>query len=65
MPGAALHLERGGSVHQKAFGRLSFDDGAAAVTTSTVFDAASLTKVVTTAPSVMLLVEDGDRKSVV
>jgi len=59
LPGAALHLERGGSVHQKAFGRLSFDDGAAAVTTSTVFDAASLTKVVTTAPSVMLLVEDG------
>ncbi len=59
LPGAVLHLERGGSVHRKAFGRLSFDEGAAAVTPATVFDAASLTKVVATAPSVMLLVEDG------
>lgn len=59
MPGAVFHLERAGMAYQKAFGRYSYEDGAAAVTPATVFDAASLTKIVATAPSVMLLAEDG------
>lgn len=59
MPGAVFHLERGGMAYQKAFGRFSYEDGAAAVTPATVFDAASLTKIVATAPSVMLLAEQG------
>jgi CubicO group peptidase (beta-lactamase class C family) len=59
MPGAVFHLERAGMAYQKAFGRFSYEDGAAAVTPATVFDAASLTKIVATAPSVMLLAEDG------
>ena len=59
MPGAVFHLERAGIAYQKAYGKYSYEDGAAAVTPATVFDAASLTKIVATAPSVMLLAEDG------
>lgn len=58
-PGAVFHLERGGMAYQKAYGSYSYEAGAAPVTTATVFDAASLTKIVATAPSVMLLAEDG------
>ncbi|MFC0134901.1 serine hydrolase domain-containing protein [Massilia eurypsychrophila] len=59
MPGAVFHLERNGERYQRAYGRLSYDDGAAAVAPATVFDAASLTKVLATAPSVLLLAEAG------
>jgi CubicO group peptidase (beta-lactamase class C family) len=59
LPGAVFHLERNGAVYEKAYGRLSYETGAAPVDTGTVFDAASLTKVVATAPSVMLLAEQG------
>ena len=59
MPGAVFHLERAGMAYQQAYGKYSFDDDAAAITPATVFDAASLTKIVATAPSVMLLAEDG------
>lgn len=59
MPGAVFHLERAGMAYQKAYGSYSDEDGAAAVTPDTVFDAASLTKIVATAPSVMLLAEEG------
>ncbi|WP_426177827.1 serine hydrolase domain-containing protein [Massilia sp. TWR1-2-2] len=59
MPGAVFHLERNGEQYQRAYGRLSYDDGAAAVAPATVFDAASLTKVLATAPSVLLLAEAG------
>jgi CubicO group peptidase (beta-lactamase class C family) len=59
LPGAVFHLERNGAVYEKAYGRLSYEPGAASVATGTVFDAASLTKVIATAPSVMLLAEAG------
>ena len=59
MPGAVFHLERAGMAYQKAYGKYTYEDGAAAVTPTTVFDAASLTKIVATAPAVMLLAEDG------
>ena len=58
MPGAVFHLEREGRVHQSAQGRLRFDDDAP-VAMDTVYDVASLTKVLATAPSVLLLVEEG------
>jgi len=59
LPGAVFHLERGGDVHEQAYGRFSYEADAPAVTPDTVFDAASLSKVLATAPSVLLLAEDG------
>jgi CubicO group peptidase (beta-lactamase class C family) len=59
LPGAVFHLEREGAVYEQAYGRLSYEPGAAPVTPDTLFDAASLTKVIATAPSVMLLAQEG------
>jgi CubicO group peptidase (beta-lactamase class C family) len=59
LPGAVVHLERGGDAHEQAYGRLSYEPGAAKVSTDTLFDAASLTKVLATAPSVLKLAEEG------
>lgn len=59
LPGAVFHLERGGDVYEQAYGRFSYEPDAAAVTPDTVFDAASLSKVLATAPAVLLLAEDG------
>ena len=59
LPGAVFHLERDGAVYEKGYGRHTYDEGAAAVTPDTVFDIASLSKVLSTAPSVLLLAEEG------
>jgi CubicO group peptidase (beta-lactamase class C family) len=59
MPGAVFRIERNGAVYEQAYGRLGYAAGAADVTARTLFDAASLTKVVATAPSVLLLAEQG------
>lgn len=59
LPGAVFHLEREGAVYEKAYGRYTYEDGAPMVTPETVFDAASLSKVLSTAPSVLLLAEEG------
>jgi CubicO group peptidase (beta-lactamase class C family) len=58
LPGAVFHLERDGAVYERAYGTLSYDD-AAPVLPGTVFDAASLTKVLATAPAILMLAEDG------
>jgi len=55
--GVVLVGNRHGVVYESAFGRVSGVPGAAPVTTDTIFDVASLTKVVATAPAVMKLVE--------
>jgi CubicO group peptidase (beta-lactamase class C family) len=59
LPGAVVHLERGGQVYERGYGKLSYEPDAAAVGTATLFDAASLTKVLATAPSVLKLAEEG------
>ena len=59
LPGAAFRLERHGAFHESFHGRLSFDETAEAVGARTVYDAASLTKVLATAPAVLLLAEEG------
>lgn len=59
LPGAVFHLERHGQVYEKAYGRETYEADAPAITADTLFDAASLTKVVATAPTVMKLVEMG------
>ena len=47
------------TVWQEAFGRLSYDDRASATTLDTIFDLASLTKVLATTPLAMRAVEAG------
>jgi CubicO group peptidase (beta-lactamase class C family) len=59
LPGAVFHLEHGDAVYEHAYGHLTYEPEAAPDTTSTVFDAASLTKVLVTAPSVLILAEQG------
>ncbi len=59
LPGAVYHLERSGRVYEAAFGHLTYEENAAPTRVDTVFDAASLTKVIATAPSVLMLVEEG------
>lgn len=59
LPGAVFHLERGAALYEQAYGRLSYQPDAAPVGVATVFDAASLTKVLATAPSILMLAEEG------
>ncbi|HEY0672783.1 MAG TPA: serine hydrolase domain-containing protein [Longimicrobiales bacterium] len=59
-PGAALAIGRRGQlVRMRGYGRLSWNGDDAAVTDSTLYDIASLTKVVGTTSAVMILVERG------
>ena len=60
LPGAVVLIwHRGETIYHKAFGRRSVTPVSEAMTLDTIFDLASLTKVVATAPAVMMLVEDG------
>ena len=61
-PGAVLWVEHGGEIHHRAFGKRALVPKAELMTADTIFDAASLTKVVATAPAIMLLVECGKVK---
>ncbi len=58
-PGGVLWLERNGQSHHKAFGNRAVEPAREVMTEDTIFDAASLTKVVATTPAIMLLVERG------
>jgi len=59
LPGGVFHLERGGSVYDKVYGNRALVPAVEPMTADTIFDAASLTKVVATTPSVWLLIERG------
>jgi uncharacterized protein YbbC (DUF1343 family)/CubicO group peptidase (beta-lactamase class C family) len=58
-PGGVLWLERSGQTYHKAFGKRALVPADEAMSEDTLFDAASLTKVVACTPAVMLLVERG------
>jgi len=59
IPGAVLWLESKGEVYHKAYGRRVVAPGFEAMTTDTIFDVASLTKVMSTTTAILKLVEDG------
>jgi CubicO group peptidase (beta-lactamase class C family) len=60
-PGCAFGVLAGGeSVLQDALGHFTYEDGSPAVTPKTVYDVASLTKVVATTAAAMLLYQRGD-----
>src|SRR4029453_14173216 len=59
-PGGVVAVGKDGAlVHLRAFGRLSYDADAAAVRDDTIYDLASLTKVVVTTTMAMMLVDEG------
>jgi CubicO group peptidase (beta-lactamase class C family) len=59
-PGAVLAIGRGGSlVRFRAFGRHTYEPGAPEVRTDTIYDLASLTKVLATTTVAMILVDHG------
>ncbi len=58
-PGAVVRLESGGAVYQKSYGVKSVEPVLLPMTADTIFDGASLTKVIATTPAIMLLVERG------
>ncbi len=59
-PGGVLAVgQRGSLVHLHPFGRLTYDADAPPVTAGTLYDLASLTKVVATTTMAMILVDEG------
>jgi beta-N-acetylhexosaminidase len=59
-PGGVVAVGKDGAlVHLRAFGRLSYDADAPEVRTDTIYDLASLTKVVVTTTTAMILVDEG------
>lgn len=58
-PGAVLWLERAGQSHTSVIGARALQPAREAMTLDTIFDAASLTKVVATLPCVLALAEEG------
>jgi CubicO group peptidase (beta-lactamase class C family) len=60
IPGAVVLVARRGKIgYFKAFGKRSVQPKQEPMTTDTIFDMSSLTKVMATAPSIMMLVENG------
>ncbi|NTU43736.1 MAG: serine hydrolase [Nitrospirales bacterium] len=60
IPGAVILMGNAeGVIYEKAFGFRAIRPSREAMTTDTIFDIASLTKVVATAPAVMQLIEQG------
>ncbi|PYX27905.1 MAG: hypothetical protein DMG80_17520, partial [Acidobacteria bacterium] len=60
LPGGVFWLERKGEHYAKAYGQRALVPKREIMTTDTIFDAASLTKVIACAPAAMLLIERGN-----
>ena len=61
-PGAVLWVQHGGSSYCKAYGNRALKPDVETMTKDTIFDLASLTKVVGGTPAIMLLIERGQVK---
>ena len=62
LPGAVVWIEHGGEIYWKAYGKRSLVPTVETMTRDTIFDAASLTKVLAGTPAIMLLIERGKVK---
>ncbi|MFP6725628.1 MAG: hypothetical protein VCB63_02155, partial [Alphaproteobacteria bacterium] len=60
LPGGVLWIERNGIYFTKAYGKASMEPDHVLTQRDTIYDAASLTKVVATTPAVLLLHERGN-----
>ena len=58
-PGGVLWVEHDGVAYHKAFGNRALVPAVEPMTEDTIFDAASLTKVIATTPAMMLLIQRG------
>lgn len=59
-PGAVVNIGTGDNIYLcRAFGNLTYEENAPSMTEATIFDLASVSKVVGTATATMLLIEDG------
>ncbi|HEY6844518.1 MAG TPA: exo-beta-N-acetylmuramidase NamZ domain-containing protein, partial [Thermoanaerobaculia bacterium] len=58
-PGGVYHLEQGEKVYENVYGNRSLVPTVEKMTVDTIFDAASITKVVATTPAVWLLIQRG------
>ena len=61
-PGGVFWLEREGAIYRKSYGHRALVPKEEPASEDTIYDAASLTKVLATAPSVLLLLERGQLK---
>jgi SSS family transporter len=59
IPGGVYHFEQNERIYEKAYGNRALVPAVEPMTADTIFDAASLTKVVATTPSIWLLIERG------
>ncbi|HTA29139.1 MAG TPA: serine hydrolase, partial [Candidatus Cybelea sp.] len=59
LPGAVVWVEHGGDIYWKAYGKRALVPAMETMTRDTIFDAASLTKVLAGTPAIMLLVQRG------
>lgn len=59
LPGGVLWLERGQDVYARGYGWRAIEPRREAVSTDTIYDAASLTKVVATTPAILILFDRG------
>jgi len=60
LPGGVLWIEHDGrTLYHRAYGNRAIEPAVESMTTDTIFDAASITKVVATAPSIAKLIERG------
>ena len=57
LPGGVFHWEKDGTIYEKAYGNRSLVPTAEKMTVDTIFDAASITKVVATTPAIWLLIQ--------
>lgn len=60
IPGGVVWLESRGEIYRKAYGNRMVSPAIEAMTTDTIFDIASLTKVLATTPAILHLVERGE-----
>lgn len=58
-PGGVVWLERDGAIYRKAYGQRALAPAAEAATEDTIYDAASLTKVIVTTTAILQLAERG------
>src|SRR5512140_2902411 len=59
LPGGVVWVERNGTAYHRAYGNRAVKPKNEKMTEETIFDAASLTKVTATTPSIWLLIERG------